>query len=235
MIILPAIDIKDQKVVRLSQGKFDQMQVYGDDPVAVAKGFEATGAQYLHVVDLDGAKDGISGNSQVINDIISAVSIPVEIGGGIRTFERAEALVAMGADRIILGTVAVTDKDLTSQIAAAFPGKVAVSVDAVGGKASIKGWVCQSDVDVLDICAFMEEVGIGTLIYTDIQKDGMLCGPSFEDYIRIQKATKLNIIASGGVTTLEDVQKLKAMDVYGCIIGKAIYDGKIDLKEVLAC
>lgn len=235
MIIFPAIDIKDNKCVRLTQGKFDQMNIYSGNPVEVAKLWEALGTQYIHLVDLDGAKNEARVNKKTIENIINCVKIPVQIGGGIRSLERASQLIETGAQRIILGTVAVTEKELTKTIAGKYPGRVAVSVDAVNGKAALKGWTELSTVDVMDICSFMEEIGIKTLIYTDILMDGMLSGPNFGEYERISNSTNLEIIASGGVTTLEDLKKLNQMNMYGAIVGKSLYDKRINLKEALEC
>lgn len=235
MIIFPAIDIKDNKCVRLTQGKFDQMNIYSGNPVEVAKLWEALGAQYIHLVDLDGAKNEARVNKKTIENIINCVKIPVQIGGGIRSPERASQLIETGAQRIILGTVAVTEKELTKTIAGKYPGRVAVSVDAVNGKAALRGWTELSTVDVMDICSFMEEIGIKTLIYTDILMDGMLSGPNFGEYERISNSTNLDIIASGGVTTLEDLKKLNQMNMYGAIVGKSLYDKRINLKEALEC
>ncbi|MGB5824075.1 MAG: 1-(5-phosphoribosyl)-5-[(5-phosphoribosylamino)methylideneamino]imidazole-4-carboxamide isomerase [Proteocatella sp.] len=235
MIIFPAIDIKDNKCVRLTQGKFDQINIYNDNPVEVAKLWESQGAEYIHLVDLDGAKNEAKINQATIESVINAVSIPVQIGGGIRSLQRAAQLIEIGAQRIILGTIAVTEKELTKTLAEKYPGKVAVSVDAVNGKAAVKGWAQISTVDVLDICSFMEEIGIRTLIYTDILMDGMLKGPNFAEYERLSKKTSLDIIASGGVTTLEDIKRLSQMDMYGAIVGKSLYDKRINLKEALEC
>lgn len=235
MIIFPAIDIKDNRCVRLTQGKFDQINIYNENPVEVARLWESLGAEYIHLVDLDGAKNEATTNQQTIENIIRAVNIPVQIGGGIRSLERAAQLIGIGAKRIILGTIAVTEKELTRTLAEKYPGQVAVSVDAVNGKAAVNGWAEVSSVDVLDICSFMEEIGIKTLIYTDILMDGMLKGPNFGEYERLSGATSLDIIASGGVTTLEDIKKLSSMNIYGAIIGKSLYDERINLKEAIAC
>jgi len=235
MIIFPAIDIMDNKCVRLTQGKFDQINIYNDNPVEVAKLWESQGAEYIHLVDLDGAKNEAMTNQSTIESVINSVNIPVQIGGGIRSLQRAAQLIEIGAQRIILGTIAVTEKELTKTLAEKYPGKVAVSVDAVNGKAAVKGWAQISTVDVLDICSFMEEIGIKTLIYTDILMDGMLKGPNFAEYERLSKNTSLDIIASGGVTTLEDIKRLSKMDMYGAILGKSLYDKRINLKEAIEC
>ena len=235
MIIFPAIDIKDGRCVRLTQGKFDQVSIYNDNPAEVARLWESMGAQYIHLVDLDGAKDGSPASRDMVKSVIDAVDIPVQVGGGIRSLERADQLIELGARRIILGTAAVNDRELTQAVAERYPGRTAVSVDAVNGMAAVNGWAKVSDTDVLDICAFMKEIGINTLIYTDILMDGMLKGPNFGEYERLMRETSLDIIASGGVTTKEDITRLAQMGIYGAIVGKALYDEKIDLKEAIRC
>ena len=235
MIIFPAIDIKDGRCVRLTQGRFDQVSIYNDNPAEVARLWESMGAQYIHLVDLDGAKDGSPASRDMVKSVIDAVDIPVQVGGGIRSLERADQLIALGARRIILGTAAVNDRELTQAVAERYPGRTAVSVDAVNGMAAVNGWAKVSDTDVLDICAFMQEIGINTLIYTDILMDGMLKGPNFREYERLMRETSLDIIASGGVTTKEDIERLAQMGIYGAIVGKALYDEKIDLKEAIRC
>ena len=235
MIIFPAIDIKDGRCVRLTQGKFDQVSIYNDNPAEVARLWESMGAQYIHLVDLDGAKDGSPASRDMVKSVIDAVDIPVQVGGGIRSLERADQLIELGARRIILGTAAVNDRELTQAVAERYPGRTAVSVDAVNGMAAVNGWAKVSDTDVLDICTFMQEIGINTLIYTDILMDGMLKGPNFGEYERLMRETSLDIIASGGVTTKEDITRLAQMGIYGAIVGKALYDEKIDLKEAIIC
>ena len=235
MIIFPAIDIKDGRCVRLTQGRFDQVSIYNDNPAEVARLWESMGAQYIHLVDLDGAKDGSPASRDMVKSVIDAVDIPVQVGGGIRSLERADQLIELGARRIILGTAAVNDRELTQAVAERYPGRTAVSVDAVNGMAAVNGWAKVSDTDVLDICAFMQEIGINTLIYTDILMDGMLKGPNFGEYERLMRETSLDIIASGGVTTKEDITRLAKMGIYGAIVGKALYDEKIDLKEAIRC
>lgn len=235
MIIFPAIDIKDGRCVRLTQGRFDQVSIYNDNPAEVARLWESMGAQYIHLVDLDGAKDGSPASRDMVKSVIDAVDIPVQVGGGIRSLERADQLIELGARRIILGTAAVNDRELTQAVAERYPGRTAVSVDAVNGMAAVNGWAKVSDTDVLDICTFMQEIGINTLIYTDILMDGMLKGPNFGEYERLMRETSLDIIASGGVTTKEDIERLAKMGIYGAIVGKALYDEKIDLKEAIIC
>lgn len=233
MILFPAIDIKDNKCVRLTQGKFDQVNVYSGDPVEMAKKWESMGAEYLHVVDLDGAKNEGFQNRKSIEKIASTIKIPMQTGGGIRSQERIKNLLDIGVDRVIVGTMAIEQQELLKELASIYKEHLAVSIDALNGKVATRGWQNVGDVDSIDICRFLESIGIKTLVYTDISKDGMLSGPNFSIYQELKNKTNLNIIASGGVTTLDDIQKLNSMNMYGAIIGKALYDNKLDFKEAL--
>jgi len=233
MILFPAIDIKDNKCVRLTQGKFDQMKVYSDDPVEMAKKWESLGAEYLHVVDLDGAKNEGFQNRKSIEKIAKSIKIPMQTGGGIRNEERIKNLLDIGVERAIVGTMAIENQKLLTELAKIYKEHLAVSIDAFNGKVATRGWQSVGDVDSINICKFLESIGIKTLVYTDISKDGMLEGPNFHVYEELSKQTNLNIIASGGVTTLKDIQKLNSMNMYGAIIGKALYDNKLDFKEAL--
>lgn len=233
MILIPAIDIKDNKVVRLTKGDFNQMTVYDENPIVAAKNYEKLGAKYIHIIDLDGAKTGSSIHTPIIKEIVKNIQVPIEVGGGIRSIERVRELAEIGVSRIILGTIAIEKYNLVEEMAKEFKDKLAISVDAVNGKAATHGWKNISDIDVLDITRKMEKSGIKTLIYTDIEKDGMLQGPNFSEYKRIKENSNLDIIASGGVTTLQDLEKLEELNLYGAIMGKAIYDNKIDIKLAL--
>lgn len=233
MILFPAIDIKDNKCVRLTQGKFDQVNVYSGDPVEMANKWESMGAEYLHVVDLDGAKNEGFQNRKSIEKIAATIKIPMQTGGGIRSEERIKNLLDIGVDRVIVGTMAIEQQELLKELALVYKEKLAVSIDALKGKVATRGWQSVGNVDSIDICKFLESIGIETLVYTDISKDGMLSGPNFGIYQELKNKTNLNIIASGGVTTLEDIQKLNSMKMYGAIIGKALYDDKLDFKEAL--
>jgi phosphoribosylformimino-5-aminoimidazole carboxamide ribotide isomerase len=197
--------------------------------------WEALGAEYLHVVDLDGAKSVSLTNKDSIEKIVKSIKIPVQIGGGIRTKERIEELLDLGVRRVIIGTVAVENPDLLKELASYYSKNMAVSVDAVNGKAAIRGWKDVTEVDVMDICTLMESINIKTLIYTDILRDGMLKGPNFEIYEKLNTETKLDIVASGGVTSIDDINNLNKMKIYGAIIGKALYDGKLSFEEALKC
>ncbi|HBB28394.1 MAG TPA: 1-(5-phosphoribosyl)-5-[(5-phosphoribosylamino)methylideneamino]imidazole-4-carboxamide isomerase [Clostridiales bacterium] len=235
MIIFPAIDIKDNKCVRLTQGRFDDVKIYSDDLVGIAKSWEDAGAEYLHLVNLDGARGNFNINTKSIEKIIKALNIPVQIGGGIRTYERAKELIEIGVSRVILGTIAIENMELTEKIAMDFGENLAISVDAINGKAKTRGWEKETNIDVFEICSYMEIIGIKTLIYTDILKDGMLQGANIEMYEKLQNNTKLNIIASGGVSSIEDIKALNELNVHGAIIGKAFYDNKLRFMEVIKC
>lgn len=233
MILFPAIDIKDNKCVRLTQGKFELMNVYSDDPVDMAKKWESLGAEYLHVVDLDGAKDEGFNNRKSIEKIAKSIKIPMQTGGGIRNNERIKNLIDIGVERAIVGTMAIENQELLTELASIYKEHLAVSIDAFKGKVATRGWQDVGNVDSIEICKFLESIGISTLVYTDISKDGMLSGPNFEIYEELSRKTKLNIIASGGVTSIDDIKRLDSMNMYGAIIGKALYDNKLDFNEAL--
>lgn len=233
MILFPAIDIKDNKCVRLTQGKFELMNVYSGDPVDMAKKWESLGAEYLHVVDLDGAKDEGFHNRKSIEKIANSIKIPMQTGGGIRSGERIKNLIEMGVERAIVGTMAIENQELLTHLASIYKEHLAVSIDSFKGKVATRGWQDVGNVDSIEICKFLESIGIRTLVYTDISKDGMLSGPNFEIYEELSRKTKLDIIASGGVTSIEDIKRLNSMNMYGAIIGKALYDNKLDFKEAL--
>ncbi len=233
MILFPAIDIKDNKCVRLTQGKFELMNVYSDDPVEMAKKWESLGAEYLHVVDLDGAKDEGFHNRKSIEKIAKSIKIPMQTGGGIRNGVRIKNLLEIGIERAIVGTMAIENQELLTELASIYKEHLAVSIDAFKGKVATRGWQDVGNVDSIEICKFLERIGIRTLVYTDISKDGMLSGPNFEIYEELSQKTKLDIIASGGVTSIDDIKRLNSMNMYGAIIGKALYDNKLDFKEAL--
>lgn len=233
MIIFPAIDIKDGNCVRLKQGKFEDMDVYFDNPVEVAKTWEAKGAEFIHLVDLDGAKDGKSKNFDIISEIAKTVKIPVQVGGGIRTREAVQTLLDAGVNRVILGTAAVNEKELLKSLVDEYGKQIVVSIDAKDGIVAIDGWVNLSSLNSVDFVKELEEIGVETIVYTDIAKDGMMEGPNFDIYRELMEKNKIDIIASGGVSTLEDVAKLSEMNMYGAIIGKALYIENIKLEDAL--
>ncbi|WP_343342647.1 1-(5-phosphoribosyl)-5-[(5-phosphoribosylamino)methylideneamino]imidazole-4-carboxamide isomerase [Terrisporobacter petrolearius] len=234
MIIFPAIDIKDNKCVRLLQGDFNKVNIYGDDPSEMAKKWEEKGAEFIHIVSLNGARGEGNINDHSINKILQSVKIPIQIGGGVRDEKRIEDLLAMGVNRVIIGSMAVKNKELLKDLVKKYKEKIVVSIDAKNGKVAIEGWEEVSSYDSIELCKELEEIGVKTIVYTDISKDGMMIGPNFYIYEKLSKETSLDIIASGGVTTLEDVKKLNFMNLYGAIIGKSLYENKIELKEVLS-
>ena len=233
MNIFPAIDIIGGKAVRLERGDYAKMTVYSDSPVEVAKSFEAAGAEYLHVVDLEGAKDGTTPNLETIMKIVKETSLKVEIGGGVRSDEVLKAYVDAGVYRVILGTAAVKDPDFLEKSVRTYGKKVAVGVDLADGMVAIKGWREVSALSCEEFFERLEELGVSTVICTDISKDGLLGGANIELYRSLSKKFKIDIIASGGVSSLEDITKLREMKLYGAILGKALYTGKVDLKEAI--
>jgi phosphoribosylformimino-5-aminoimidazole carboxamide ribotide isomerase len=236
--VIPAIDIKDGKAVRLRQGRADQVTVFDDSPVAVARRFAEAGARRIHVVDLDGAFRGEPASEAIVREILSAVAgrALVQVGGGIRTFAAAERYVEAGVSRVILGTSVVRDPEATERIARAFPGKVAAGIDAKNGDVAVSGWVETTGVRAHDLARAMEARGVACFIYTDISRDGMMEGPNLEALRDFARGLSTPVIASGGVTTLSDVERLSAMageGVAGVVIGRAIYDGSVPLAEAL--
>jgi phosphoribosylformimino-5-aminoimidazole carboxamide ribotide isomerase len=234
MIIYPAIDLKQGKCVRLIQGDMDKSTIYGDDPVEVAKKWEALGAKFLHLVDLDGAFSGDNPNLKVIEDIVKSVNIPVQLGGGIRDMDRVKLMLeGIGVARVIIGTAAVEDPTMVKEAVDLYRNKVAVGLDAKEGRVATRGWVKDSRLDVLTLARNMEDMGVSTIIYTDIARDGMLTGPNLETTKRLVNNTGIDIIASGGISHLGDIHRLKAIGVAGVITGKALYTGNIDLRDAL--
>lgn len=237
MIIFPAIDIKEGNVVRLSQGKFDEVTEYSGDPIAMAKIWEGKGAQWLHVVDLDGAQTGEMQNRDVILNLVQAVHIPVQAGGGVRKKEDIQGLLEGGVARVILGTKIVEDRVFLKEIIDRWKDKIAVSLDCAGGMVAQRGWTSISNVKAVDFVKELEALGPSCLIYTDITRDGMLAGPNFDGLAELAGATAIPIIASGGISGIEDIKKLLSVrdkGVIGVITGRAIYEGRLDLKEAIA-
>ncbi len=232
MIVFPAIDIKDGKCVRLVQGRADQQTVYYQNPVEVAKLWEAQGATYLHVVDLDGAFGQIARNRSVIKAMIEAINIPIQVGGGVRSLDDAKELFEIGVNRVILGTAAIKSPTLLDELLILYREKVVVSLDCLDGIVQLEGWIDGSIIDAFEFALTLKLKGVETIVYTDISKDGMLQGPNFEQLSKIQESG-LNIIASGGVSSIEDVLRIESMGIYGAIVGKALYEKKIDLKELM--
>lgn len=233
MNIIPAIDLIDGKAVRLQKGDYNKVTVYSDSPEKAAKYFYDCGARYLHVVDLDGAKSGKADNFETIRRIVDAADLSVEVGGGIRSLDVVKKYVDIGVDRIILGTAAITDPDFLKEAVTLYGDRITVGVDIKDGMVAIKGWTEVSAVSCEDFCRQLEELGVSSVICTDISKDGMMSGTNLELYKGLNRDFSINIIASGGVSTLDDIRALKEMNVFGAILGKAIYTGAIDLKEAI--
>ncbi|MBP3568838.1 MAG: 1-(5-phosphoribosyl)-5-[(5-phosphoribosylamino)methylideneamino]imidazole-4-carboxamide isomerase [Lachnospiraceae bacterium] len=235
MRLYPAIDIKNGQCVRLRQGVFEDTTVYANEPYQVAKEFEADGAKFLHIVDLDGALRGTGANDEALKKIVENVNIPVEIGGGIRTMQDIEHRLSLGVTRVILGTKAVESPDFVKEAVEKFGAdKIVVGIDAKDGMVAIKGWETISNVDAVSLALSMKDLGVKTIIYTDISKDGMLCGPNFVQTARMVEITGMDIVASGGVSCMNDLIQLENIGVEGAILGKAIYEKRVDLKEAAA-
>lgn len=233
MRLFPAIDLFQGKAVRLFQGDYDQMTVYSDDPVGVAKHFQSLGANSLHLVDLEGAKLGTTSNFPVIRRILEETDLFTEVGGGIRNMETVESYLSLGVDRVILGTAAVTDESFLLDALNKYGEKIAVGVDLKDGYVAISGWTEKSAVTALDFFSRMEKLRVKSIICTDISKDGAMQGPNKQLYSELSAKFDLDIIASGGVSSLEDICALKEMGLYGAIIGKAYYTGAVDLQQAL--
>ncbi|MBR3311229.1 MAG: 1-(5-phosphoribosyl)-5-[Solobacterium sp.] len=233
MIILPAIDVIGGQPVRLYQGDYGKKEVVGTSIRDVAASFEEAGASYLHIVDLDGAKTGRPVNREEIFRAARSVSMPAELGGGIRTMDDIDQCLSSGIDRVILGTSAVKDEQLLIEAVRRYGERIAVGIDCLNGYVKIDGWLEGSSLYYTDFAKHMEEIGVRTVIVTDISRDGTLTGPAFDMLETLRKSTGLQIIASGGIHHIDDIRRLRSMDLYGAIIGKALYAGRIDLKEAL--
>ena len=237
MILFPAIDLKDGQCVRLKLGDMAQATVFNESPAAQAKSFEAQGFQYLHVVDLNGAFAGESVNGAAVDAILGAVKFPVQLGGGIRTLGHIESWLGKGLARVILGTVAVRDPALVREAARRFPGRVAVGIDARGGKVAVEGWAESSELDVIELAKRFEGAGVAAIVYTDIERDGILTGINWEATLKLARAVSIPVIASGGLASLADIRRMTEADAQvleGAISGRALYDGRIDSREALA-
>lgn len=233
MLIFPAIDLYGGKAVRLYKGDYAQMTVYSNDPLSVARAFEKAGATHIHLVDLEGAKDGTTPNLETVRTIAWETDLFCEIGGGIRNMETVVSYFSAGVDRVILGTAAVTDEEFLRAAVERFGEKIAVGVDIKDGKVAIRGWTETSELDAFTFCEKLQTIGVKTVICTDISKDGAMMGTNHELYRSLSEKFSLDIVASGGVSTLDDVKRLAAQKLYGAIIGKAYYTGAIDLAEAI--
>ena len=234
MHIFPAIDLIDGKAVRLIKGDYNQVTIYSETPVRVAKYFEEQGAKYLHLVDLDGAKDGNTANFDTIRDIVRSTTLSVEVGGGIRDLDTIKRYVDIGVDRVILGTAAVNDPAFLKKAVGLYPDNVVVGIDIKDGMVAIKGWTEVSELSCFDFCQTIQELGVKTIICTDISKDGMMSGTNRDLYRELSRRFSMNVVASGGVSTMEDIRVLAEMNLFGAIVGKAIYTGAIKLEEAIA-
>jgi phosphoribosylformimino-5-aminoimidazole carboxamide ribotide isomerase len=235
MILYPAIDLKDGACVRLRRGEMDAATVFNDDPGAQAKQFADAGCEWVHVVDLNGAFEGRPVNAGAVESILAAVDVPVQLGGGIRTLDTAADWIARGVNRIVLGTVAVKDPDMVVEACRRWPGKVAVGIDARGGRVAVEGWAEQSEMTAEDLAARFADAGVAAIVYTDIDRDGMMGGVNVELTAALAAATSIPVIASGGVSSLDDLMALQARGtIAGAISGRALYDGRIDLAAAIA-
>lgn len=233
MILLPAIDMKDGRCVRLKKGEFSTVCQVADSALETAKAFVQAGAKWIHMVDLDGARGGIRTNFPYISEVIRQSGLSVELGGGIKTREDVDMVAGAGVARLVIGSAAVTHPEVVDDALARYGSRVAVGIDCLDGRVRTAGWEQDSGLSGLELARRMEEKGVKTLIFTDIATDGMLSGPSFDQLAALQRAVKCDIVASGGVTTLDDVKRLRDMGLYGAIIGKAYYAGTIDLTAAI--
>jgi len=237
MIVIPAIDLKNGQCVRLEQGLMEKDTVYSDNPAAMARHWQDEGGELLHLVDLDGAFAGVPKNREAIQAIVAAVDIPTELGGGIRDLETIEAYLNLGIDRVILGTVAKENPALVGEACRRFPGRIVVGIDAKGGLVAVRGWAEVTEKKAIDLAREMEAFGVAAIIYTDIARDGMMQGPNLEATAALAESISIPVIASGGVSCLEDIRNLlqiEASGVAGVITGKAIYTGSLNLREAVA-
>ena len=233
MIIFPAIDLYDKKAVRLYKGDYQNMTVYSENPIEIARDFELTGATHIHMVDLEGAKDGTTPNLDIVSQVANETGLFVEIGGGIRDMTTVEKYLSAGVGRVILGTAAVTNPEFLKEAVTKYGDKIAVGADVKDGFIAIKGWLEKSQITLEDFLCDMQNIGVKYIICTDISKDGAMRGTNLELYKKLSQKYSMNIMASGGVSSLDDVKKLREMNIYGAIIGKAYYIGAIDLKDAL--
>ncbi|MFK7846977.1 MAG: 1-(5-phosphoribosyl)-5-[(5-phosphoribosylamino)methylideneamino]imidazole-4-carboxamide isomerase [Rhodothermales bacterium] len=237
MILFPAIDLKDGQCVRLKLGDMDQATVFNDSPGNQAKAFEDQGFEWLHVVDLNGAFAGESRNGDAVDAILASTKNPVQLGGGIRNLQQIEAWLEKGLARVILGTVAVRDPDLVREACKKFPGKIAVGIDARGGRVAVEGWAETSDLTILDMAKRFEDAGVAAIIYTDIDRDGVLKGINWDSTLELANHMSIPVIASGGLASMDDIRRMTAQDAQileGAISGRALYDGRIDPTQALA-
>lgn len=233
MIILPAIDILDGKAVRLYQGAYETAEKVAEDPFLAAKRFEEAGAKYLHLVDLSGAKSGNTDGRELISEIARSVNMITEVGGGIRSMETIKSYLENGVDRVILGTAAINNKPLLEEAVKVYGDRIIVGIDARNGKVSVSGWTSDSDIDYIDLAKECEKIGVKNIIFTDISRDGSLKGPNTDMLKKLSESVSCDITASGGIKSIDDIIKLKEMNLYGAICGKSLYSGTLSLTEAL--
>lgn len=233
MQVWPAIDLRGGKCVRLKQGDYGQETVYGDDPAEMALRWVDQGAECLHLVDLDGARDGKGANRAAVRAIVAAVSVPFQLGGGVRDEATIRELLTLGISRLVVGTKALKEPEWFRAMCRMFPGKLALGIDAKNGRVATEGWLETSDVGAIELAQSFEREPVATIIYTDIAKDGMLAGPNFTAMAEMSSAVELPVIASGGVTTASDITELTRLGLDGCIVGRSLYEGKLTLPEAL--
>lgn len=233
MIIFPAIDLKDKNCVRLKMGDYNTVHKVAKDPVMTALEFKKNGAQWLHMVDLDGAKDATTANSQVVLDVLKNSGLKIEIGGGIRDMKTVEFYLENGISRVILGSAAVKNPQFIKEAVKKYPDNIAVGIDAKDGMVATDGWIEKTDIHYIELAKRMEQIGVKYIIYTDISKDGMLCGSNIQQLYDLSKAVSCNITASGGVSCLDDIKDIASLNLYAAICGKAIYSGNLDLREAI--
>jgi len=234
MLILPAIDIRDGKCVRLQQGDYDQETIYADSPVEMAKHWEQQGAEFLHIVDLDGAKEGVPTNFSIVSKIVANVKIPIELGGGVRNQETIQRYLDSGVNRLIIGTLALKEVDWFREMCQQFPQKLVLGIDGRNGLVATEGWLETSQTLAIDLAKKFADLPLAALVYTDIAKDGMLQGPNIEEMEAMRRTVSIPLIVSGGIASLDDVRHLASRNFYACIIGKALYENKFRLAEALS-
>lgn len=233
MIILPAIDILDQKCVRLTKGDYSTAKKVAQDPIETAKEFESAGAEFIHMVDLNGARDGRIVNNEIYEKVVKNVHVPIEVGGGIRNIETVDYYISKGINRVIIGSAALTNPELVKTAVEKYGDRIAVGIDAENGMVKTAGWLEKSNVYFIDLARKMQDIGVKYVIFTDISKDGTLSGPNIAQLDELANSVDINIIASGGIHDINDIVKLKNMNLYGAICGKSIYSGSLDLKEAI--
>jgi len=234
MELWPAIDLRGGKCVRLQQGDYDRETVFGDDPVVTARSFVASGARRLHIVDLDGAKEGLPTQAALVGRMVAAAAVPCQLGGGIRSLETVGSYLAAGLDRVVVGSVAIESPELLAEMAAAFPGRIVLGLDARDGRVAVRGWLETSSLTALDVARRHAELPLAAIVFTDIATDGMLSGPNLPALEAMVRAVPLSIVASGGIASADDIRRVAATGAAGCIVGRALYEGAVTIPAAVA-